>query len=104
MAAFLNSLKEEGTKDDCLAMCAKLFDETVEQARELTRLREANASLRADLEKAKEALRPFAKAADELIPTAPDNAGVMWDGIVALANAGHLRTAARTLSELENSK
>jgi hypothetical protein len=51
----------------------------------------------ARIEELEKALEPFAKAADELIPGTPDEAGVMWDGIVAMANAGHLRTAARAL-------
>jgi hypothetical protein len=54
-------------------------------------------AMAAQIKELKKALEPFAKAAEELIPGTPDEAGVMWDGIVAMANAGHLRTAARTL-------
>jgi hypothetical protein len=54
-------------------------------------------AMAARIEELEKALEPFAKAADELIPGTPDEAGVMWDGIVAMANAGHLRTAARAL-------
>jgi cell division septum initiation protein DivIVA len=63
----------------------------------LSELAAENQRLRARIEELEKALEPFAKAADELIPGTPDEAGVMWDGIIAMANAGHLRTAARAL-------
>jgi hypothetical protein len=71
-----------------------LFDDIAALIR---RLRGERDRTYARIEELEKALEPFAKAADELIPGTPDEAGVMWDGIVAMANAGHLRTAARAL-------
>lgn len=72
------------------------------QRAELTRLR-------ADLEKAKEALRPFATSAPRYAKCKPHRP--LWtvldnikDGERDLLIVDDLRTAARTLYDLENSK
>jgi hypothetical protein len=72
------------------------------------RLRAELTRLRSDLEKAKEALKPFANEWEVNwtgLHNYTDDDGLPLDDLTGCTlDAGHLRTAARILSELENSK
>jgi hypothetical protein len=103
MSAFINALREEGSKEDCLGQIARLLDEKHEMATEIDRFVEHSKAQAARIEELEKALEPI--AAMQLILARPLVAGVTDIPDDAYVGGGitygHLRTAARALRVTE---